>query len=260
MITLPQALPPGALCAADAALNAALHGTGAIWWAGSGLIADATGSVTGWRAGSDGPMAVPTEPNTGHGQIGEAGDLTGLQCRTGVHCGLVARSVAPDAGCMTLAVRYLPPWRAEARTIVTLNTGTGERKTEGANYLFVSEAEAQITVKDDAGRVAAHLPAPPQDTPRLVLVTLDHARLTVALIGGSRITTTGQGPVLSGTGHLFIGCRNQRPGLIKTLGGALVTDVWLWPGHAVLGPDGDGDGDRASMLAMRRFWLWSEES
>jgi hypothetical protein len=257
MITLDDHLPPGALCDAEGALAAALADDGAIWWAGSGLIADATGAVTGWRAGAGGPVAVPTAPNNGHGQIGEAGDLTGLLCRDGVHCGLVAQDVAPDAGRVTLAARYLPPWGgAEAKTIVTLNTNGGAKKTEGGNYLYLSEAEGQITVKDDAGGIALHLPAPAQDGPRLVLVSLDSARLAVAVMGGQRHRGDAQSPILSGMGHLFVGCRNQRPGLTKTLGAALICDVWLWPGRTLLGSD--RAEDRASCLALERFWLWSE--
>jgi hypothetical protein len=212
--------------------------------------------VTGWRATPKAALALPTLPNTGNGQIGEAGDLIGLLCRDGLHCGLVAQDVAPDAGSITLAARYLPPWGAEAKTILTLNTGGGAKKLEGENYIYLSEAEGRITVKDDAGLIEAHLPAPSQDAPRLVLVTLMGARLSVAILGGPEITATAPGPVLSGMGHLFIGCRNQRPGLTKTLGGALIADIWLWPGRALLGSD--RAEDRASRLALERFWLWTE--
>jgi len=256
MITLDAYLPQGALCEADAALAAALAHDGALWWPGSGLVTDGLGNVTGWQAQGTAPLALPTDPNTGNGRIGEAGDLIGLQCRAGLHCGMVAQDVTTDAGHLTLAARYLPPWGAEAKTIVTLNTGGGAKKTEGENYLYLSEAEGQITVKDDAGRIEAHLPAPSQDAPRLVMVTLVGARLSVALLGGPEITATAPGPILSGMGHLFIGCRNQRPGLTKTLGGALITDVWLWPGRALVGSD--RAEDRASRLALERFWLWTE--
>ena len=258
MITLDAYLPQGALCAADRVLAASLADNGALWWAGSGLVADATGAVTGWRADPFGPVAVPTTPNTGNGQIGEAGDLTGLLCRDGMHCGLVAQDVTPDAGRMTLAARYLPPWGAEAKTILTLNTGGEAKKREGENYLYLSEGEGRITVKDDAGLIEAYLPAPSQDAPRLVLVTLMGARLSVALLGGPEVTATAPGPVLSGKGHLFIGCRNQRPGLTKTLGGALIADIWAWPGRALLG--GDTPEERAALLAMRRFWLWADDA
>lgn len=256
MIWLDDSLPPGALCAARGVLAADLSESGALWWAGSGLVADATGTVTGWRSDPLGALAVPTEPNTGNGQIGEAGDLTGLLCRDGLHCGLVAMDVVPDAGHVTLAARYLPPWGAEAKTILTLNTGGGAKKREGENYLYLSEAEGRITVKDDTGLVEAHLPAPSQDAPRLVLLSMAGTRLSVALLGGPEVTATASGPVLSGMGHLFIGCRNQRPGLTKTLGGALISDIWAWPGRALLG--GDAPEERAALLAMRRFWLWSE--
>lgn len=256
MILLDDNLPPGALCAAEGALAAALADSGAIWWAGGALIADATGAAIGWPAADGGPTAHPTDPNTGNGQIGAAGDLAGLQCRDGVHCGLVAQDVAPNAGRVTLALRYLPPWLGEAKTLVTLNTSGGAKKSAADNYLYLSEAEGHLIAKDDAGLVAAHIPVTAQDAPRLAIVTLDGAGLSLAVLGGGATSATASGPVLSGMGHLFIGCRNQRSGLTKTLGGALIADIWLWPGRALLGSD--RPEDRAALLAMRRFWLWAE--
>lgn len=258
MITLDDSLPPGALCAADGPLAATLAADGALWWSGAGIVTDQAGTVTGWQATLQGATALPTDPNTGNGQMGEAGDLTGLMCREGVHCGLVAQDVAPDAGCVTLAARYLPPWGAEAKTIATLNTGGGAKRVEGENYLYLSEAEGRITVKDNAGLIEAQLVAPTEDAPRLVMVTLAGQKLRVALLGGPEVTATASAPVLAGMGHLFIGCRNQRPGLTKTLGAALIADIWLWPDRAILGSD--RPADRATLLAMRRFWLWADDA
>ena len=255
MITLDAYLPQGALCDADGALEAAISDSGALWWAGTALCTDAAGSVTAWPARGGGPTAVPTDPNTGHGQIGAAGDLDGLQCRDGVHCGMVAMDAAPDAAQVSLGLRYLPPWMGEAKTLLTLNTGGGPKKAAGQNYLYLSEAEGVLTLKDDAGLVTITMPAPPPEATRLVVFTLLGAQLSLAVIGpnGSVQTAsaTANAPVLTGAGHLFIGCRNQRPGLTKTLGGALIADVWLWPGRALLG---QADPD---LLALRRYWLWS---
>lgn len=258
MLELPDRLPPGALCdAAGEVLARDLAATGALWWTGPGLIADATGAVTGWSARLGDRVARPTEPNTGNGLIGEAGDMTGLQCRDGIHCGLVAEGVADDAGTVTLAARYLPPCGEEARTVLTFNTGGAARKAEGENYLFVSEAEGAIRVKDDLGRVEATLPAPAGDAPRLVVASLAGARLAVEVLGGDRAEARARAPVLSGPASLFFGCRNQRPRLLKTLGGALIADVWLWPGRALLMPS--DAADRAALAALRRFHLWSED-
>lgn len=262
MVELDLPLPHGALCNAEAACTADLVRTGVITWAGQALATDAKGSVTGWPASGNGPTAIPTDPNTGHGQIGAAGDLGGLQCRDGVHCGLVAMDAAPDAGHLSLALRYLPPWLGEAKTLITLNTGGGAKKSAGQNYLYLAEAEGILTLKDDLGLIALDLAAPAMDGPRLVIFSVTGPALSLALLGpGGKLTCTramAASPILTGTGHLFIGCRNQRPGLTKTLGAALIADIWLWPGASLLG--GNTSRDHAALLAMRRFWLWSEAS
>ncbi|NKX43559.1 hypothetical protein [Roseicyclus persicicus] len=257
MLELPQPLPPGALCdRPDDLLAETLEVTGAHWWTGAGLTADHAGAVTGWAPRLGPVTAVPTAPNTGNARIAAAGDLAGLQCRDGLHCGLVAETVVQDARTVTLAVRYLPSWGEEARTVLTLNTGGAVKKGEDENYLFLSEAEGRITVKDDQGLVEATLPAPAGDQSRLVVVSLDGTRLAVALPGGAEAAATARAPVLSGAASLFFGCRNQRPKLLKTLGGALIADVWLWPGRALL--LSDAEADRAPILALRRYRVWTE--
>jgi hypothetical protein len=259
MLDLPDALPPGALCDGGADLLAeTLAEAGALWWAGSGLIADATGAVTAWPPILGTGTAAPTIPNTGNGLIGAAGDLSGLQCRDGMHCGLVAEDVAVSSGTVSFAARYLPPFGEDAKTVLTFNTGGRARKSASENYLFLSEAEGLLTVKDDNGLVEATLLAPPTDTPRLVLVSLAEDRLAVEILTGLHTEVQARAPVLSGPANLFIGCRNQRPGLTKTLGGALIADVWLWPGRALL--LSDAAPDRGALMALRRFWLWAEDA
>lgn len=259
MLELPDRLPPGALCdGADTALAHDLATTGALWWTGAELTADTTGAVTGWPARMGARAARPTAPNTGNALIGEAGDIAGLQCRDGLHCGFVIEDVTATASTATLAARYLPPFGEDAKTILTLNTGGAAKKTPGENYLFLSEAEGILTVKDDKGLVEATLPAPPADVPRLILVSLAGDRLTVEALGHDRAEVQARAPVLSGPASLFIGCRNHRPGLTKTLGGALIADVWLWPGRALLAP-ADAT-DHAALTALRRFQLWAGDS
>ncbi len=259
MLELPDRLPPGALCDGTVGLlTESLAEAGALWWHGPDLSTDATGAVTLWPDRIAGRTARPTAPNTGNGLTGSAGDLDGLQCRDGLHCGMVAETVAPDATTTSFAARYLPPWGEEAKTILTLNTGGGAKKTPDENYLFLSEAEGLLTVKDDKGLVDLTLPAPAPDLTRLVLVSLDRDRLAVEIMGGPQATAQARAPVLSGPGALFIGCRNHRPGLTKTLGGALIGDVWLWPGRALL--LSDAPADRAALKALRRFLLWSDDT
>jgi hypothetical protein len=258
MLEVTDHLPPGALCGAGAdILTAALTASGAIWWATSGLSADKTGAVTHWTDQSGTRVARPTAPNSGNGQIGEAGDLAGLQCRDGLHCGMIAEDVARDAATVTLAARYLPPYGEDAKTVLTYNTGGGARKSADDNYLFLSEADGVLTIKDDRGLIEATMPAPKDDMVRLVTVSLARDRLAVSMFGGAFVHVQAGAPVLSGPASLFIGCRNQRSGLTKTLGGALISDVWLWPDRAVL--LSDDPTDQAALMALRRFALWADD-
>jgi len=264
MLELPHHLPPGALCDAGAdVLTGALMASGGLWWAGAGLVADARGAATQWAVQTGTAIARPTAPNIGNGQIGFAGDLTGLQCRDGVHCGMIVEDVARDAATVTLAARYLPPYGEDAKTVVTFNTGGAAKKAAHDNYLFLSEAEGLLTVKDDKGLIEVSLAAPPGDAVRLVVLSLAGDRLAVSVMTDAGATMAeahaqarGSAQVLSGPASLFIGCRNQRSGLTKTLGGALIADVWLWPGRALLGSD--AAPDRAALMALHRFALWAD--
>lgn len=247
-------LPPGALCDDPAGVLAQDTGHRPVhWWAADGLREEAAlGGVSQWHPRLGTVTAQRTDPNTGNGARDGAGPLGGLRLQDGVHCGMVAEGVVPDAAQASVAVRYLPPETGETRTIWTLNTGGAARKSAGENYVYLSEADGVVTVKDDAGSVALSLPAPPVGDARLIVVTLWGTRLAARIIGGAEGHAEAAVPVLKGPARLFIGCRNQRPKLLKTLGGALVCDVMLWPGGNLLAA---GDG---TLRALERFALWSE--
>jgi hypothetical protein len=245
VIDLPDAVPATALCAAPvAALGADLAGSGAFWWHGADLGQDF------WPARLGEAGAVPTDPNSGTWSTGRHGPETGLQCIPGTHCGFVAPSAAPEAGIATLAIRWVTPPGAEARTLLTLNTGGAARKAEGENYLFLSETEGALTAKDDAGFVAAELPCPGPG-PHLAVASLDGDRLALFL-DSAEAHATATAPVLHGPASLFLAARNQRPKLFKTLGGALILDAWLWPGRALL-----AEPESSLLTALRRYHLWA---
>lgn len=254
MLELDMELPPHALCDdPSGVLEQDLAGAPCEWWAGDGLTeAPAQGGVIEWHPRLGTVTAHQTDPNTGNSTIGGAGPRRGLKLREEVHCGLVAEGVVRDAAQVSLAVRYLPPETGEARTIWTLNTGGAARKRPGENYLYASETEGVVTVKDDAGSVSVTLDAPPLDTTRLLVVGVAGGRVSVRMIGGAEGHEEASAPILSGAASLFIGCRNQRPKLLKTLGGALIRDVMLWPGRDVL------TGRNGTLHALERFALWSE--
>ncbi|OAN85373.1 hypothetical protein A8B78_00085 [Jannaschia sp. EhC01] len=250
MLELDGNLPPGALCSAHpGTVSSALKG--AHWWHGAEAQMEqdpGTGAVSLWRTYDGGPPAEPTEPNTGNGQIGEVDDLFGLQCRAGIHCGVVAEDAAPDATTATVAVRFYTPPGEDARTLFALNA------TRAGNYVFLSETGGVLTAKDDQGRASVELPCPDRDAPRLAVVSLYGDRLALAL-GPNRADAHAKEGILGGTASLFIGCRNQRPRLLKTLGAALILDVWLFPGRALL--HSGAPADTRALAALKRHHLWA---
>lgn len=250
MLELDANLPQGALCGAHpGALASALKD--AHWWHGSAAQMEqnpGTGAVSLWRAYDGGPPAEPTVPNTGNGQIGEVDDLFGLQCRAGIHCGLVAEDAAPEATTATVAVRFYIPPGEDARTLFALNA------TRAGNYVFLSETAGVLTAKDDNGLAEVTLPCPDRDAPRMAVVSLHGDRLALSL-GSNRVDAQAKAGLLSGPASLFIGCRNQRPRLLKTLGSALILDVWLFPGRALL--HSDAAADKIALSALKRHHLWA---
>jgi hypothetical protein len=243
-LDLAEPAPDAALCAAPVT---GLEATGALWWHGRDL------GRRDWPARLGGVQAVPTDPNDDNAGVGQHGREAGLQCRAGVHCGFVAPDAVPEARTATLAVRWVTPPGAEARTLLTLNMGGAARRGEGENYLFLSEAEGILTAKDDAGLVEASLPCPATGTPHLAVASLKGTALRLFL-DGTEAAAEATAPVLQGPASLFVAARNQRPKLLKTLGDALILDVWLWPGRALLHEPG-----RPLLTALRRHHLWAGE-
>ncbi len=257
MIVLDASLPPGALCLGGPEVLADDLPETAVWWHGTrdSFSTDPdTLAITEWRSLTGAVTAIPTDPNQGNGLIGATDTHLGVQCLDGVHCGLVAPSVVPDAQVVTLVVRYVPPPDGEARTVLTLNMGGAAQKGGGENYLFASEAEGLLTVKDDAGLVEITLPAPETPAARHVVISLDGPRLAVSDLTSRTQMAQAAAPVLSGPANLFIGCRNQRPRLQKTLGGALIVDVGVIADRALL--TSGKRADRAALAALRRVLTW----
>lgn len=259
MIETDAALPPGALVGrARDALRETLGGSNCLWYqgqAGNFETDPKTGAVALWHPSTGGIEAVPTEPNEGNALVSEAGDLSGLHCRTGKHCGLVAPGAMGNAAHFSMAVIYLPPEEGEARTLLTVNTGYGGGDDKAANYLFLSDGGDMFTVKDTKGAIELTAPATAsRGQPRLAIVTLSGDALAFQENRGPLTRVTGADPGMHAQADLFIGCRSHRRGLQKTLGGAIILDVLLWPEHTLLLPR--GPEDIAQHAALQRYFLW----
>ncbi|AHM04407.1 hypothetical protein roselon_02056 [Roseibacterium elongatum DSM 19469] len=259
-LSLDTPLPGGALCNDPAgAFAPILEESGGHWWHGQEdrfQIDRANGAISAWTPEAGDLVAYPTPPSEGHGQIGHAGDLTGLQCRDQTHCGVGVDGALRDAGTLTAAIRWYAPPGAEPRTLMTVNTAVHAKGNSG-NYLFLSADGATLTLKDDANSATVSVPLPKADAPQTALLSLGGRHLALQVLGGARDEAQAGAPILSGTASLFIGCRDQRPRLLKKLGAALILDTWLWPGRALL--QSDAPEDRRLVTELARYRLWSED-
>ncbi|MBN2906913.1 MAG: hypothetical protein JXJ18_09420 [Rhodobacteraceae bacterium] len=256
MLEVQEDLPNGAvLGAARADLRDAIAGTSAFWLEGQEdrFTLGPEDAITGWNA--DARHAEPSEPNTGNGRLTRVGARVGLRCKAEVNCGLVVRGATENAARFTMAVVYQPSDGAEARTLLTVNTGFGGGDAKTANYLFLSDGGAFLTVKDTRGAIEMTAPVVSGGSgPRMLIVTLSGDQLAVAENLAPAVTVQGADPGMRCRGDLFIGCRSDRRGLKKTLGDSVVLDVMFWPDHTLLLPRCDADA--ALDLALRRYFLW----
>lgn len=259
MLELDQDLPAGALLdSARAEFRATLATSSVLWFEGvedAFQIDPKTSAVEAWNSTDKSRSAFPTEPNEGNGLLAEAGDIIGLQCKPTKHCGLVASNITSNASRFTMAVIYLPPETGGARTLLTVNTGYNGGPSDEANYLFLSDGADEFTVKDTTGAVEITAPVTSkQNAPRMAIVTLSGHQLSLAENLNAPMTVQGTDPGMAAGADLFIGCRSQRKGLQKTLGGAIILDVIFWPDHALLAPR--TEDELAHYTALKRYFLW----
>jgi hypothetical protein len=248
MLKLDQCLPLGALLGREGdQLAGLLAASGAIWFHASAESVRWQGDrITGWRSRDGAGMAETTVPNQGGTRF--AAEIAALRLTKGSHCGLSLRQASSGADCFTAAVIYATPTE-DARSLLAVNTGAAN------NMIFLSDAEGEVTAKDRSGGVTATLPARRLGArPRLAMFSLS-AQGVFLRAGGK--TTLAQGRVLAmdAPADLFIGCRSDRPGLTKTLGGADIHDVIFWPNRAVLAQQDPSDA--VVLEALDRYLRWS---
>lgn len=258
MIRIDQNLPEGALiggCEAELARQIAT--TGGVWLHGAPEWFECDGEVaTAWHSRDRQTRAVPTEPNDGNGRLLPGpGGKAGLLCRSGLHCGMVLAGISARTDVFSAAALVRLDPREQARTILTVNSGSGSGRANP--YLFLSEDGDSFTIKDTHEALVLSVPALPRDpTPQLVAITLDGDRLSFRQGRGPVHSVTGVPPELPGPPALFIGARSQRPGLQKTLGQSVIDDVFFWPGLRLLTPR---RADEAAMdVALQRYVLWRD--
>lgn len=252
MIELDQDIPPAVLADAPAeTLEQALRDAGGTWLRGRAEAFGRTpeGQLAEWRSATDGHRAVPTGPSVGQLATVIDDDTAGLLCRSSVHGGMVVDHVAPGNG-FSMAVIWYPHPSQPARTLLCLNPS----ERDGGAYLFLSQGEDGITVKDTGEMVVLNAPDIQPNPAAAQLIVLSVARTGIALSrnGGEIQRAGGSLPPFPASTSLFIGCRSHRKGLLKTLGASLIRDVVFLPGRQLL-----EDPAGAEMQALLRYFRWS---
>jgi hypothetical protein len=255
MIRVEDDLPEAALLDGAAAdLAAPMAAAGGLWLHGEArhFRLGAEGVILGWQTTDGRAEAVPTKPNEGHGRRALTDTGCGLQCRTGVHCGLVLPHVLDRVERFSMAVLYRADPGVEARTLLTVN---GEGEGGSAPYFFLADYGDSYLAKDTSeGLSLAAGKTPGVQGLRCVLVTLDRGRIALQDSGGPVQLGEGIPPALPMPASLFVGVRSHRGGLQKTLGEAVIEDVLIWPGMSLLLPQ--TDADEAQRLKLARYFLW----
>lgn len=255
MLQLSGDLPEGVLLGNEGErLADRLRPGGAIWFSARAAKVHRDGDgadapVTEWHSMCGRHVALPSRPNTGNGRFSDAGAFPAMLFRQKINCGYSVAGVAPDAAAFSVAMLYSSPAR-DGRTLFSVHA------QDGGNLFFLNEADGMLTAKDRGGAIGIECEAPVHERGReLVMLSLEGSRLRLRLGRGPVIEARGGVENLRGEAELFIGCRNHRAGLQKTLGDLQISDVIFWPFGTVLAAPGMAETDQAA--AVSDFWRWT---
>ena len=248
MLTLSQNVPPVVLVGSEgAALQSQIADAGGVWFHGDpeNVLIDED-VVTGWRAQDGQVVAVPTT----HNQRASHYDLdhAGFAFQKGVNSGFTLANAVAKIDRFTAVLVYSVA-DDEARSLFSLNTGAANA------MIFLSEADGKLFAKDRASSIEVSLPAPPRNSQKqMVILSFNHRHLYL-WSRGEIVSATGRPEGLDAPADLFIGCRSNRAGLVKTLGSSVIHDVMFWPGRSLLG---SADArDIAALDAVHRYRRWA---
>lgn len=248
MLTLSQTLPPGALIGGEGAVLTKALGRsgGARFIAREEDLLRQDGKITGWREARGAVELATTEPNAGQSRF-DPGPPGALLFEDGKHCGFVLSAYAPKVSPFTAAIIYRSA--GAAKTLLSVSTG------QSNNLIFLSEGEGRLLLKDRESTVEVSLPlSGSPDQARMAVIGFDGRGLSLEC-GGRKAEARGALPGLAHPADLFIGCRSNRPGLLKMLGTSRLHEVMFWPDRALLG---SSEAESvAALAALNRYFRWT---
>ncbi len=252
MLTLNLNLPQGALIGGDPAQFAKmLDEAGAAWYRAlpDDLECGDDLAITGWRASTQSPLALPAEPNRNASFYKAVPGLSGLEFVAERNCGFVVPAITRTAADFSFAVRFAAD-PGEMRSLLTLNMAARR------NYVFLAETDGQIIFKTQDNSGSVSLPLGPRDQgPRWLVAGFSGGRFCLARGGDAPVMAETSRHEIGGPGDLFIGCRSHRAGLLKTLGAGVISDVIFWPLNVL---DKADPAARAQAAVFEAHALWSE--
>ena len=256
MIEVKTSLPEGALLGPEQHhLKTHLEAAKAVWFCGPDArihtkTEGETTWVTGWDSSTGAITALPSRANKSGGRFDADAPIPAITLKAGQHCGYSANGIAKSAERFTVAVIY----RSEQRDGRTLFSVAGEDKS---NMLFANENKGILSVVDRSNTLQVICDAPKVDNDRhaLLVASYETGKLRVALNGETVGEARGEVPGLGGTAELFIGCRNHRSGILKTVGAGRISDLFYWPERTLIGPASVPIDP--SLTLLYDFWRWN---
>lgn len=251
MLKINQTVPEALLldnCAED--LEDLFRAQGAHWCRAMpeylGLVHEDSDSI-GWiQSCCSDVQAKAAAPNLGH-SFWEKSDSNGegLVFKAGMNCGFSIPLVDEKRTSFSCAIRY-NSLAGEARTLLTLNSDVD------GNYLFLQEQSGDLLLKDRFNTFELLARAAPTGTTGLVVFGVSDGVVSLRASPQDDIVRSDNiGLSFDDGGGLFIGCRSDRKGLLKTLGSYILQDVMFWPDADIT------EAEHGAILkAVDRFHLW----
>ncbi len=247
MLHIAATLPPGALIGGDdrRLAEAVLRTGGARFVARDADMVWTNGSITGWREQNGAVEAVTAGPNSGNSRF-QAGPPPAVVFQDGVNCGFTLPGFAPEVEAFTVAVIYRS--EGEAKTLASIFTG------QSNNMIFLSEGDGMLLAKDRQNSLEVSLPVAVGRQAKVALLAFDGRSLRLGL-GDRDAVVSGIIPGMAHPADFFIGCRSNRAGLAKTLGGSQLHEVLFWPDRCLLAST--DPEDRAALATLNAHVRWT---
>ena len=205
--------------------------------------------VSTWCSQAGDMVAKPSGPNIQNGRFTSVSPWGEMMFQAEMNCGYSVNPIASTAQRFSLAVIYRSR-NCDGRTLCSIAGKSHD------NFIFANEFQGTLSIVDRAGTIGLNFLT--GDTMRrsgLLVFSFDSGCLRASYNGGVVQEALGDVPSMGGLAELFIGCRNHRKKLAKTLGNLWISDLMYWPDRAILAAE--GAEITAEISAVNEFWRWA---